>query len=50
MPRHGEAVCGTTFGEAAKLFSEAERKDLEIKAIPTGTGGRGWESPFGLKL
>eukprot|EP00435_Cladocopium_sp_Y103_P011327 s249_g2.t4 len=26
-----EAVCGTTFGEAAALFSDEERKDLEIK-------------------
>ena len=37
-----QAVCGTTFGEAAALFSDEERKDLEIKAAAFNGDSNGW--------
>ena len=38
-----QAVCGTTFGEAAALFSDEERKDLEIKAAACNGDFNGWD-------
>lgn len=46
LPPYTQAVCGTTFGEAAELFSDIQRKDLEIKVLRAWDPKCSWEYKF----